>query len=775
MYWFAFALSLLTASWDTLTVRGVVSSALGVQAWFRDELISRESANEVLNPPAWIFGALLFCVGLFPALQEIIASAIQPAYALALLPLPWILSFWQAYFHWQGLSGPIRYLGFVPFAVPLPAFLFGVLLGMAASTSTHGHSLPRSTLLGLRLTLSAMLLVALVWPLSWSHRVPLFFRWWIATGALCPLFGAWTWTVVGLWNETNEDLLDRFLRHPVCQALGDISYVFLLIHTPVLRMLWRTRYTLCDHVLGIAICSSSILLEKTLTSTLYFSITLGASFSIHHLFERQARRRIIFPLLTVREHIATWWGRVESFGILRSRNVIFYVSFVCYMVLAYRVSIYSLPTGSGNQRSLPLPLISLEILMFLSYIILAAMLLINLVGHVVFPPFSDSPQHSSDAQIKSPVCVFFRYVTKGMNSSLIAKNVTLIYHEIRKVLDHGQFFIEVITDKEMRLCDLVDVEVCERIVPASYQCPNGAKFKARALQYAVEESFATDQDWIVHLDEETLFDCETVTAIVLHISQELGSPTPAIGQGPVVYFNRRLRNNYRNWLTTLGDSYRVADDFGKFRIQYFLGRPFLGMHGSYVVCQNAIERKLGFDHGMAGSITEDAYFALLAYSKGVPFRWINSCMFEQSPFSFSDVIRQRSRWLAGLILVCLSSKIPFRYRAILCVATTGWLCLPLNFLGMPLLAMSSASLLSSRVFTLFFAGLCGAISWCYLYGFLRSFSPRDGLGLYATLMYLQVALQPLFGLIETISVGYTITQWTRVTSGFHVVEKSSED
>ena len=40
------------------------------------------------------------------------------------------------------------------------------------------------------------------------------------------------------------------------------------------------------------------------------------------------------------------------------------------------------------------------------------------------------------------------------------------------------------------------------------------------------------------------------------------------------------------------------------------------MHGSFVVIQNAVEQLVGFDNGLTGSITEDTYFALMAWSKG---------------------------------------------------------------------------------------------------------------------------------------------------------------
>ena len=90
-----------------------------------------------------------------------------------------------------------------------------------------------------------------------------------------------------------------------------------------------------------------------------------------------------------------------------------------------------------------------------------------------------------------------------------------------------------------------------------------------------------------------------------------------IGQGVIKY---GCHDNPPNYLTTLADSIRVADDFGKFRVQYELHEPLIGMHGSFVVCQTAVEAAVGFDHGISGSITEDAYFALVARAEGVKVR-----------------------------------------------------------------------------------------------------------------------------------------------------------
>ena len=114
-----------------------------------------------------------------------------------------------------------------------------------------------------------------------------------------------------------------------------------------------------------------------------------------------------------------------------------------------------------------------------------------------------------------------------------------------------------------------------------------------------------------------------------------------IGQGVIVYNTTEIEST----LCSLADTIRVGDDFGKFALQYRMFEdPLIGMHGSFVVCQNAVEIDFGFDHGVEGSITEDTFFAMHIASHGVKVKWCEGHMFEQSPFNVEDFAKQRCRW-----------------------------------------------------------------------------------------------------------------------------------
>ena len=94
-----------------------------------------------------------------------------------------------------------------------------------------------------------------------------------------------------------------------------------------------------------------------------------------------------------------------------------------------------------------------------------------------------------------------------------------------------------------------------------------------------------DDDWIVHLDEETLLTENCVRGILNFVSDGRHE----FGQGLVTYASNPV--HFRSWsraaqyrICTVADSFRVADDMGKQRCQLRLvNRPVFGWKGSYVV------------------------------------------------------------------------------------------------------------------------------------------------------------------------------------------------
>ncbi|CAG0912122.1 unnamed protein product, partial [Cyprideis torosa] len=111
------------------------------------------------------------------------------------------------------------------------------------------------------------------------------------------------------------------------------------------------------------------------------------------------------------------------------------------------------------------------------------------------------------------------------------------------------------------------------------------------------------------MDEETLLTENSVKGILNFVEDGKAE----FGQGLITYANE----NVVNWVTTLSDSFRVADDLGKLRFQFkVFHKPLFGWKGSYVVTSARAERAVSFENGVDGSIAEDCYFGMRAFSQG---------------------------------------------------------------------------------------------------------------------------------------------------------------
>ena len=148
-------------------------------------------------------------------------------------------------------------------------------------------------------------------------------------------------------------------------------------------------------------------------------------------------------------------------------------------------------------------------------------------------------------------------VTKGDYPELVRNNVQ---RNVNTCLDVGleNFFLQVATDKSISLSSSKHAH--ELVVPDAYQTKSGAMFKARALQYCLEDKVIQtkivvfvlintkhcvffpkvnqlgDNDWIVHLDEETILTPSSVKGIINFVT----SGKHQFGQGMITYANEEV-------------------------------------------------------------------------------------------------------------------------------------------------------------------------------------------------------------------------------------------
>merc|ERR1719453_1208810 len=336
------------------------------------------------------------------------------------------------------------------------------------------------------------------------------------------------------------------------------------------------------------------------------------------------------------------------------------------------------------------------------------------------------------------------------------------------------YVLEVVTDNAFNCAELAGVPVEEIVVPNDYVSKTGVKFKARALNYAIFNSSAKECDWIVHLDEETKLSKRVMAQLWAHAEKEHNAVERGdrkyhnIGQGAIVYGTQQ-HGTVSNWITTLADTGRVGDDYGKFRMQYENGATVIGMHGSFIAISQQVEELVTYDHGHAGSICEDLYFALYAFGHyNVRFDWIDGFMYEQSPFTMMDLCKQRQRWFSGMFLVCFDPKIPWQQRRNLMLCCFSWNLVPM----MALITLIMTFIEGGESYALwrtvsFFNAL---MMQSYLIGFWMTYSLSEGFFRYLILFVIQINGAPIYGILEALGAWRAMTR-REGYMGFHVVQK----
>ena len=267
-----------------------------------------------------------------------------------------------------------------------------------------------------------------------------------------------------------------------------------------------------------------------------------------------------------------------------------------------------------------------------------------------------------DAAVPIPQMVSWRIVSRGTNLAALTATIRRCQNEMAKT-PLFPYVIEVVTDSITPVLDVPSDDIVHITVPRDYQTPNGTLYKARALHYALENSLLPPDAWIVHLDEETQPTSSGIKGIAQMIREEEASRRYRIGQGAILYH----RNWKRHPFLTLADMVRTGDDFARFHLGHRLGITLFGLHGSYIVVKNSVEQASGFDFGPEGSITEDAFWALVSMEAGYRCRWVDGYLEEQSTETVLDFMKQRRRWYQGLAKVALHAPVKRHWRLVIAV------------------------------------------------------------------------------------------------------------
>ncbi|MEU4287347.1 glycosyltransferase family 2 protein [Kribbella sp. NPDC026596] len=253
-------------------------------------------------------------------------------------------------------------------------------------------------------------------------------------------------------------------------------------------------------------------------------------------------------------------------------------------------------------------------------------------------------------------------------------------------------------------------------IPATFRTARGTRFKARANHFAnlarIKSGETRDDVWVLHMDDDTGVGEDTVADLARFVSDQHAAGTAGLhlAQG-VLAFPREHASNHWVWLA---DAIRPACDVSLFAAGTGLGTPRCGLHGELLLVRASVEAAIGWDFGPSSTV-EDAEFAL-RFSERYPGRsgWFMGRSYGASPATTRDFLRQRERWVAGLLRLACNGGIPVRQRLPLLHNVLVWLCCPIQHPAVVLalgLALSSGATCPVAAAVIPVWAVNGAFTW----------------------------------------------------------------
>ncbi|KAJ9436180.1 Beta-1, partial [Diplonema papillatum] len=464
---------------------------LSVQKW-------TGPAINYINTPGWAVGPFLLMYAIFPTLRDIILTVSRQKRVTVLLPLVYITGMMAAGDalgeNWTGVFAPLNH---VFLSAHFPSFLYGVVSGLnylERSKEGRFSLVTFSDVVATPAILTALLALFCLVDLSQEHGDQPFWHEWARFGMLQPVFGALIW-----YSSRGHDFASKILGADTVVFFGRYSFTIYLLQAPLFMaaqryfgMPYPTEDWACGAFLYALIAASILVCE-------YFEAPVGKL--LQHAWTTVLSPNLpnllnLVPEVPLVLCVVGYYAMMAGIFLMFASLAVFGTS----TVLQWEGDSYMFDlTDSGIFDT---------VVTVIKWMALASLpvAVVGLAGQILFPPVLKRKVPTLKQMLDDTLPgvphfthrLHFRIVTRGKAPLLVLENVETAARVLESCLPRNKYEIEVVTDNDMQLQTRTATPVTEIVVPTAYATPTGAKFKARALEYAIHNSSCTREDWIVH-------------------------------------------------------------------------------------------------------------------------------------------------------------------------------------------------------------------------------------------------------------------------------------
>ncbi|MEM1986689.1 MAG: glycosyltransferase family 2 protein [Nitrososphaeria archaeon] len=463
------------------------------------------------------------------------------------------------------------------------------------------------------------------------------------------------------------------------------------------------------------------------------------------------------------QHVMNFWHNYT----LEKHNKIRY-SRLAYLLFISSGIIFYLASNIFSENSISYSIVD-QILINLKYIWIAYLPLVvysayNILRH---DPIEDI---ILEKRIQSwEYRVVFQIVTRGFNKKAVMNAVESVLFWSSKYLKDYQVWVVTEEDADKDFFESLknnfgDSKIIQVIyVPKDYKTFNKTKFKARALNFALDLrkrlGHVSDKVWVYLMDEESIVGEDTVLGIIDFVEKK-SKKGKLVGPGLVVFSNYWGKNR----LTSLADSFRTT-------LQAILVRKFVVLHGSHLLYRADLENKIGWDFGEVRA--EDLIFSALInrYYSNKIFDMLKGKLYEQSPFTIGDFLKQRRRWFHGILDVVRKKEVGLRVRILHSLHILTWLsALPSIIISFINFIYPTPTPFPSILVSVIWGSSLGTLAYLYYEGARLNLQPTNRE--YRFFGIISVLAMPIVSMVEVFAPWYGLLTYFRSKDiGFEVVEK----